>query len=265
MWTIIDVECVHFRFKVWYMKGQKKLLELLANMGYVCMCVCVCMYVCVQMYVCVCMYVCMYVCACVTHVRTCMYRLPLVQCKQKFASMDIQHRDNLKQLIDDSAHKFQLDDITFGSFVAQLGYRTQVHMHVHVHVWVQDTSTCTRICACLAGVIVPSPPPLPSPQLCASDMVYSSTALIEDTDKSHSECFLHALEALSRYMYMHLCSLHVYMHVVCVQGMHVCTCICVCMYVCRYHNACTHTHTDPISRWYTMESNWQNSRYVHNS
>ena len=68
MWTIIDVECVHFRFKVWYMKGQKKLLELLANMGYVCMyvCVCVCMYVCMYVcmctYVCVCMYVCVYVC-----------------------------------------------------------------------------------------------------------------------------------------------------------------------------------------------------------
>lgn len=53
--------------------------------------------------------------------------LPLTQCKQKFAAMDVQSRDNLKQSIDDSAKKYQLDDITYGSFVAQFGYKTKVN------------------------------------------------------------------------------------------------------------------------------------------
>ena len=45
--------------------------------------------------------------------------------------MDVQSRDNLKQSIDDSAKKYQLDDITYGSFIAQFGYKTKVlYMYV---------------------------------------------------------------------------------------------------------------------------------------
>ena len=34
--------------------------------------------------------------------------------------------------------------------------------------------------------------------MCASDMVYSSTALMEDTEKPYHQAFFIALEALSR-------------------------------------------------------------------
>lgn len=54
------------------------------------------------------------------------FRLPLVQSKQNFRSMDMKYRENLKQLIDESAPRFQLDDIGYRSFVAQAGYRTKV-------------------------------------------------------------------------------------------------------------------------------------------
>jgi hypothetical protein len=43
--------------------------------------------------------------------------------------MDVQSRDNLKQSIGDSAKKYQLDDITYGSFIAQFGYKTKVHVY----------------------------------------------------------------------------------------------------------------------------------------
>lgn len=56
----------------------------------------------------------------------CICSLPLVQSKQKFAAMEVHYRENLKQNIDDSAKKFQLDDMTYGSFIAQFGYKTKV-------------------------------------------------------------------------------------------------------------------------------------------
>ena len=40
--------------------------------------------------------------------------------------MDVQLRDSLKQSVNDVAKKYQLDDITYGSFVAQFGYKTKV-------------------------------------------------------------------------------------------------------------------------------------------
>lgn len=46
------------------------------------------------------------------------------------------------------------------------------------------------------------PPPSPHVQMCASDMVYSSTALMEDVDRHYSEAFLIALEAVSRFLLM---------------------------------------------------------------
>ena len=68
---------------------------------------------------------------CTLKVRTILFititpRLPLVQAKQKFLSMDLHYRDNLKELMEESARKFSLDDLTYGSFVAQFGYKTKV-------------------------------------------------------------------------------------------------------------------------------------------
>ncbi len=73
----------------------------------------------------------MTMCLCMhAHVQ-CVCRLPLVQCKKKYPSMDSEYREeNLKQLVNGSAHKFHLDkEINFGSFVAQYGYRYKVSKH----------------------------------------------------------------------------------------------------------------------------------------
>ncbi|XP_064392878.1 cell division control protein 45 homolog [Halichondria panicea] len=121
-WSLYESLChseyTACRFKVWTMKGHKKLMEFLADMG-----------------------------------------LPLVQSKQKFASMEMQHRDTFKESFTESARKYQVEDFTYGSFVAQFGYKNK---------------------------------------FCAGDLVYSSTALIEATDTSYSQGFLMALEGLSR-------------------------------------------------------------------
>ena len=59
--------------------------------------------------------------------------------------MDVQSRDNLKQSIGDSAKKYQLDNITYSSFIAQFGYKTKViellcySMRVAVHI---DMNEC---------------------------------------------------------------------------------------------------------------------------
>lgn len=121
-WTLYDSLCnsdyTTCKFKVWSMKGNKKLLEFLADMG-----------------------------------------LPLTQCRQKYPSMEVQYRESLKQCVDESARKFALDDMSYGSFVVQLGYKHK---------------------------------------LCASDVVHAATALMESPDVPYSEAFLSALEALSR-------------------------------------------------------------------
>jgi cell division control protein 45 len=84
--------------------------------------------------------------------------LPLVQCKQKFSAMDIQFRENFRSWIDRSAAKFGLDNMTYGSFNAQIGYKIK---------------------------------------LSAADMLLSTTALIENPERSTEEAFLQALDALS--------------------------------------------------------------------
>ena len=40
--------------------------------------------------------------------------------------MDTKYCENLKQLIDESAHLFQLDDMSYASFVARWGYKSKV-------------------------------------------------------------------------------------------------------------------------------------------
>jgi len=52
--------------------------------------------------------------------------MPLSQAEQKFLSMELKFRQNLKQLINESAPRFSLDNLTYASFVAQFGYKTTV-------------------------------------------------------------------------------------------------------------------------------------------
>ncbi|KAL5477053.1 hypothetical protein EMCRGX_G023795 [Ephydatia muelleri] len=85
--------------------------------------------------------------------------LPLVQSKQKFASMEVQYRDKIKEWIDHTSKKYGLDDIMYNTFVAQYGYKNKV---------------------------------------CAADMVLCCSAIIERQEASHSESFLEALEVLSK-------------------------------------------------------------------
>lgn len=108
------------RFRVWTMKGRRRLHEFLAELG-----------------------------------------LPLTQCKQKYSSMDVDLRSNLKDWIVQSAEKYGLDEIMYGSFAVQLGFKTN---------------------------------------LCASDVVFSVSSLLENTSddtKSFSDNFLKALDSLS--------------------------------------------------------------------
>ena len=98
--------------------------------------------------------------------------------------MDVQYRENLKQNIDDAAKKFQLDDLTYGSFIAQFGYKTKVSVSTVVVILI-----CLHVCTCINTHV----------QLCASDMVHCTSALMECPDKPFSEAFLEALESLSKY------------------------------------------------------------------
>ena len=40
------------------------------------------------------------------------YRLPLVQCKQKFSAMDMQYKENLREWINEHARKYKLAELT---------------------------------------------------------------------------------------------------------------------------------------------------------
>lgn len=84
--------------------------------------------------------------------------LPLVQCQQKFTAMDVKFRDNFRMWVDQSAPKFGLDSMTYGSFISQTGYKIK---------------------------------------LSAADMVLSTSALLENTEKLYDEAFLQSLDALS--------------------------------------------------------------------
>ncbi|XP_065663876.1 cell division control protein 45 homolog isoform X2 [Hydra vulgaris] len=106
--------------RLFTMKGKKKLLEMLADIG-----------------------------------------VPIAQCKQKFTSMSIEFRTNVKEWIEELAAKYNLDDLTYGSFVSQHGYKHK---------------------------------------FCAADVVYAITALLEYSkgDHSFSENFIDAFDALTR-------------------------------------------------------------------
>eukprot|EP00111_Clytia_hemisphaerica_P005863 TCONS_00016961-protein len=87
--------------------------------------------------------------------------LPIVQCKQKYSSMDVEIRKDVKGWIEGIAEKYGMDDISFGSFASQYGYKTKI---------------------------------------CAEDMVCAISALLEYAreDISFSDQFVDALDALNR-------------------------------------------------------------------
>ena len=49
--------------------------------------------------------------------------LPIVQCKQKFATMDLELRNDVRSIFEEKAEKYGLDDITFNSFTSSFGFR----------------------------------------------------------------------------------------------------------------------------------------------
>ncbi|XP_065190174.1 cell division control protein 45 homolog [Sycon ciliatum] len=87
--------------------------------------------------------------------------LPLVQSKQKFGAMDKDIRNNVKTWMEELSPKYRLDDMTYGSFVAQFGYQHKFS---------------------------------------AADVVHALTGLLENTDgqMDYSTNFFKALDALSR-------------------------------------------------------------------
>ncbi|KAJ1523930.1 hypothetical protein ONE63_010479 [Megalurothrips usitatus] len=87
--------------------------------------------------------------------------LPLVQSRQKFSAMDMVLRQEFHSMIEKLAEKYELDQLVFASFILQYGFRNKY---------------------------------------CASDVVYSMLALLESTgrEKSSKDCFLEAMDALSR-------------------------------------------------------------------
>lgn len=49
--------------------------------------------------------------------------LPLMQCKQKFATMDLGLRNDVRSMFEEKAEKYGLEDITYNSFTASFGFR----------------------------------------------------------------------------------------------------------------------------------------------
>lgn len=123
-WSIYDSLChsnyTACRFRVWTIKGRKRLHEFLADIG-----------------------------------------LPLNECKQSYSAMDMELRSHFTEWIVDAAEKFGLNEIMYGSFTVQNGYKTK---------------------------------------LSASDVVFAVSSTLENTtdeNKIFSDNFLDALDSLS--------------------------------------------------------------------
>ncbi|KAL7391099.1 hypothetical protein ABVT39_004227 [Epinephelus coioides] len=87
--------------------------------------------------------------------------LPLKQVRQKFNSMDMSIKENLREVIEESSNKYGMKDIRIQTFGVHFGFKNRF----------------------LAG-----------------DMVHATTALLESTEKdeSDSDNFIKALDSLSR-------------------------------------------------------------------
>ncbi|KAI3372015.1 hypothetical protein L3Q82_006887 [Scortum barcoo] len=89
------------------------------------------------------------------------YELPLKQVRQKFNSMDISIKENLREVIEESSNKYSMKDIRIQTFAVHFGFKNR---------------------------------------FLASDMVHATSALLESTEKdeSDSDNFIKALDSLSR-------------------------------------------------------------------
>ncbi|XP_058707665.1 cell division control protein 45 homolog [Poecile atricapillus] len=87
--------------------------------------------------------------------------LPLKQVKQKFNSMDMSLKENLREMIEESANKFGMKDLRVQTFSIHFGFKNKFS---------------------------------------ASDIVYATTSLMENIEKEGSETtnFIKALDSLSR-------------------------------------------------------------------
>uniref|UniRef100_A0A8C3A2X7 CDC45 cell division cycle 45 homolog (S. cerevisiae) n=1 Tax=Cyclopterus lumpus TaxID=8103 RepID=A0A8C3A2X7_CYCLU len=87
--------------------------------------------------------------------------LPLKQVRQKFHSMDMSIKENLRDVIEESSNKYGMKDIRIQTFGVHFGFKNR---------------------------------------FLASDMVHATTALLESTEKdeSASDNFIKALDSLSR-------------------------------------------------------------------
>lgn len=85
--------------------------------------------------------------------------LPLVQCRQKFVSMDMGLRSQVRDLFQTKADKYQLDGVLYGAFQARRGFGRPV---------------------------------------AAADAVHALTALLEQPGRAAADCFMEALSALDR-------------------------------------------------------------------
>uniref|UniRef100_A0A3Q1JFS6 CDC45 cell division cycle 45 homolog (S. cerevisiae) n=1 Tax=Anabas testudineus TaxID=64144 RepID=A0A3Q1JFS6_ANATE len=87
--------------------------------------------------------------------------LPLKQVRQKFNSMDMSIKENLRDVIEESSNKYGIKDIRIQTFGVNFGFKNR---------------------------------------FLASDMVHAATALLESTEKddSDSDSFIKALDSLSR-------------------------------------------------------------------
>uniref|UniRef100_A0A8D0HJH9 Cell division cycle 45 n=1 Tax=Sphenodon punctatus TaxID=8508 RepID=A0A8D0HJH9_SPHPU len=123
-WSLYESLCntcyTSASLKLWSVQGQKRLQELLADMG-----------------------------------------LPLKQVKQKFHSMDISLKENLQEMIEESANKFGMKDLRVQTFSIHFGFKNK---------------------------------------FLASDVVYATVSLMENIEKDESETdnFIRALDSLSR-------------------------------------------------------------------
>ncbi|KAJ7424467.1 Cell division control protein 45 like protein [Pitangus sulphuratus] len=89
------------------------------------------------------------------------YDLPLKQVKQKFNSMDMSLKENLREMIEESANKFGMKDLRVQTFSIHFGFKNKFS---------------------------------------ASDIVYATTSLMENIEKEGPETtnFIKALDSLSR-------------------------------------------------------------------
>lgn len=88
--------------------------------------------------------------------------IPLTQCKQSYSFMDTKVREDLPTLVEEAAQKFGLSNIRYQSFSAQFGYNHK---------------------------------------MCASDVVYSVSAILENDEAENEEScnnFVDGLDALSK-------------------------------------------------------------------